>query len=48
MQRIEVADFSGNGAIESRGVKMRDRANAAHSGQEIFPDIIGAYPQTTD
>jgi hypothetical protein len=32
MQRIEVANFSGNRAVECGGVEMRDRANAAPSG----------------
>ena len=48
VERIEIADFPGDGAVETGGIKMGDRANAALSRQEIFPNLIGADSQTAD
>ena len=48
VEGIEIADFPGDGAIECGGIEMRDRADAALSRQEIFPDLIGADSQTAD
>src|SRR5580692_5358256 len=42
MQRVKIADFTGDAAIEGRGVKMSDGANAALAGQQIAPDFFGA------
>ena len=48
VEGIEIADFPGDGAIEGGGVEVGDRADAALSRQEIFPDLIGADSQTAD
>src|SRR5271170_6853831 len=42
VERIEIADFSGDAAVEGRGVKMSDGANAALARQQIAPDFFGA------
>src|SRR5580704_10482200 len=48
IQRIEIADFSGDAAIKSGGVKMSDGADAALSGQQIAPDLFGPNATTAD
>ena len=45
VERIKVADFPGDGAIEGGGIEMGDRADAALARQQILPDLIGADPQ---
>src|SRR6202047_1600210 len=48
VQRIEIADFSGDAAIKSGGVKMSDGADAALACQQIAPDLIGPNATTAD
>ncbi len=48
MERIEIADFPGNRAIETGGIEMSNRADTALSRQEILPNLIGADSQTAD
>src|SRR5271163_4130483 len=42
VERIEIADFTGDAAVEGRGVKMSDGANAAFAGEQVAPDFFGA------
>src|SRR5271165_3504226 len=47
VKRIEIVNFSGNGAIEGGGVKMSNRADSALSREKVLPDFVGADSQTT-
>ncbi len=48
LEGIEVLDLAGDFAVEARGIKMRDRANAALPGQEVFPGFLRADAQRAD
>ena len=48
IQRIEIADFSGDTAIKSGGIKMGDGANAALAGEQIAPDLFGPDAASAD
>src|SRR5271156_3512910 len=48
VQRIEIADFSGDAAIKSGGVKMSDGADTAFASQQIAPDLFGPNAATAD
>ena len=48
LERIEVFDFAGDFAVEAGGIKLRDRANAALAGEEVFPGFLRADAQRAD
>ncbi len=48
IQRIEIANFSGDAAIKSGGVKMSDGADTAFACQQIAPDLVGPNAATAD
>ena len=45
---IEVFDFAGDLAVEAGGVELRDRADAALPGDEVFPGFLRADAQRAD
>src|SRR5271163_2927843 len=47
-ERIEILDFAGDRAVKAGGIKLRDRANAALSGEEVLPRFLRADAQGTD
>ena len=48
LERIEVFHLAGDAAIESGGIKERDGANPAFTGDEIFPSFLRADTQRAD
>src|SRR5271156_78536 len=48
VQRIKIADFSGDAAIKSGGIKMSDGADTAFACQQIAPDLFGPNAATAD
>ena len=47
-ERIEIADFTGDAAVKSSGVKMGDRADTTFAGQQVAPDLIGPNAAPAD
>src|SRR5580693_4994522 len=45
---IEVFDFAGDLAVKVCGIKLRDEANAALAGEEVFPGFLRADAQRAD
>jgi hypothetical protein len=48
LEGIEVFDFAGDLAVKVRGIKLRDEANAALAGEEVFPGFLRADAQRAD
>ena len=48
VQRVEIADFSGNTAVEQGGIELRDRTDATGAGQKSFPHLVGPDAQGTN
>jgi hypothetical protein len=45
---IEILDFTGDFAIETSGIKLRNGTDAALTGEEIFPGFLRADAQRAD
>src|SRR6266478_5601887 len=48
LEGVEVFDLASNLAIKSSGVKLRDEANTAAPGHEVFPAFLRADTQRAD
>jgi hypothetical protein len=47
-ERIEIANFTGDAAVKSSGIKMGNRADTTLAGQQVAPDLVGPNAAPAD